>query len=167
MHGSWNRIRKVTCDKVGDVSISGERKWISEYISSRQNWLASHRRTDLRPTAYRMDAFQRLITLEQWGLELPLVVRGKELSTPSLTALPPKCFSGPEPGSRILCLQSPLQRGLDVRLLQLGLSHKGWPIVADGIFGKASVKCLREYQNQQGMVQNGIADQRVIARLVP
>ncbi len=165
VHGSWQRIRKRTNEKIGEVQVAGEQRWLAEYVATRHNWLASHSRRDLRATAYRMDAFHRLIELDQWGLELPLVVRGQEISTATLSAIPPKCFEGPEPGERTVCLQSPLQKGLDVRLLQVGLSQAGIDIIADGIFGRGSVKCLKEYQNRHNMIQNGIADQNVLANL--
>ena len=82
-----------------------------------------------------METFARLIELGQWNLELPFVVRGLEVSETTLSALPPNCYSGPAPGSRSLGLQTPMLRGLDVRLLQLGLSEAGCDVVADGIFG--------------------------------
>ncbi len=38
----------------------GERAWIGAYIATRHAWLAGNRRSDLRATTYRMEAFQRL-----------------------------------------------------------------------------------------------------------
>ena len=99
--------------------------WISAYVATRRAWLENNARTDLRPTVYRMDAFKRLIDQGFWGLGLPLVVRGKEISTLTLVAMPSGCYDGPQPGSRPVALQNPLVRGLDVRLVQLGLSDRG------------------------------------------
>src|SRR5690606_2532416 len=77
VHGSWARIR----DRVaGTPAERGERAWIRDYVAARRHWLASHRRADLRATVYRMEAFGRLIEQEMWALELPLVVRGAEIS---------------------------------------------------------------------------------------
>lgn len=165
VHGSWRKIRRRTIDKVGDVAGIGEHGWIKEYVSSRQSWLATHIRSDLRATVYRMDAFQRLIDQGYWGLELPLVVRGKEISTGTLSALPPKCYDGPQPGTRTIALQSPLQRGLDIRRVQLGLSDARINIKADGIFGRTSAQCLKEYQAMHGLPQNGVAGPELIAKL--
>jgi len=165
IHGSWGTIRDRTTAQVGKVAEAGERKWISEYVSIRRAWLAGHSKEILRHTVYRMDAFQRLIDQGYWGLDLPLVVRDKEISVASLTAMPKKCYDGPQPGARILSLQAPLLRGLDVRLVQLGLSNAGSDISADGIFGQTSVRRLKEYQTAQGLPVTGVADMAVIARL--
>lgn len=165
VHGSWRRIQRTTIERVGEVANAGERNWITEYVSSRRTWLANHRRADLRATAYRMDAFQRLMSQDCWGLELPLVVRGKEISTTILSATPPRCFDSPQPGTRTICLQSPLQKGLDVRLFQFGLSMAGINIKADGVFGRVSVQCLKEYQRQHDMPQSGVADLALITKL--
>jgi len=115
---------------------------------------------------YRMDALQRLIDQGFWGLELPLVVRGQEISTATLSAMPPGCYDGPPPGSRVLAVQSPLARGLDVRLLQLGLSDLGADIKADGVFGQASLRGVKDYQTQHGLPANGVADVALIAQVV-
>jgi chitosanase len=167
VHGSWAAMRKRTVDKVGDPAQAGEKAWISAYVATRRGWLAGHSRPDLRATVYRMDSFQRLIDQDYWGLELPLVVRGKEISTAALSATPPGCYEGPQPGTRILALQSPMQRGLDVRLVQLGLSISGAiDIKADGIFGQTSARRLRAYQKTNHLPPTGTADAALIAKLV-
>lgn len=165
VHGSWSLIRDRTNAGSGTVSALGERAWISAYVATRRQWLASHSRPDLRATVYRMDAFLRLIDQGFWGLELPLVVRGKEISEASLGATPPGCYDGPQPGTRVLALQSPLQRGLDVRRVQLGLSAAGVDIRADGIFGQVSVQRVREYQTRHGLPATGVADLGLIGAL--
>jgi len=68
-----------------------EQGWIKAYVQTRRHWLSTHSRTDLRRTVYRMDAFQRLIELNLWGLELPLVVRGHEISITTLSSTPKGC----------------------------------------------------------------------------
>jgi len=166
VHGSWVAMRNRTVQKMGDLAQAGEKAWISAYVATRRSWLAGHPRADLRATVYRMDSFQRLVDQDYWGLELPLVVRGKEISTAALTGTPPGCYDGPQPGTRTLALQSPMQRGLDVRLVQLGLSISGSNIKADGIFGQTSARLLREYQKANHLPPTGIADTALIARLV-
>jgi len=165
VHGSWKAMKDRTIAKVGDPTASGEKKWITEYVATRYEWLATHQRGDLRATKYRMEAFQRLIAQGYWGLELPLVVRGKEISTASLSATPPGCYDGPLPGTRTLSLQTPMLRGMDVRLLQLGLSEAGIDVKADGIFGKTSLRLIKEYQAAKGFPVTGVADVALIAQL--
>ena len=113
-----------------------------------------------------MVALRRLIDQEFWGLDLPLVVRGEEISTATLNATPPGCYDSPQAGSRPLALQSPLARGLDVRLVQLSLSDRGADIKADGVFGQTSVKRIKEFQAAAGLPVTGVADVALIARLV-
>ncbi len=166
VHGSWKTMRDRTNAGAGDVATLGEKRWVQAYVRIRREWLATNRRADLRATAYRMDAFMRLIEQGYWGLELPLVVRGKEISLATLSATPPGCYEGPQPGSRALTLQSPLQRGLDVRLIQLGLSDLGVDVKADGILGQTTFRHLKEYQASRGLPATGVADAALIAQLL-
>ena len=166
VHGSWKLTRDRTTQQAGAIPALGERGWISAYVDVRFDWLHNNSRADLRATTYRMDAFRRLIDQQFWGLELPLVVRAAEISTATLNAMPPGCYDGPPPGNRALSLQSPLARGLDVRLIQLGLSDQGADIKADGVFGQTSSKRIREYQVAHALPATGIADIALIARLV-
>jgi chitosanase len=138
---------------------------VKDYVDARRNWLATHPRQDLRLTVYRMDAFIRLIALDAWGLELPLVVRGAEISDVTLAGVPPDAFSGPQPGTRDLTLQTPLFRGLDVRLLQLALSERGADIRADGVFGRASSDRVADHQRANGLPVTGAADTGLVAAL--
>ncbi|MDH4285753.1 MAG: peptidoglycan-binding protein, partial [Gallionellaceae bacterium] len=166
VHGSWGMIRDRTSSNSGSIASLGEQGWISAYVKARHDWLSGHSRADLRATAYRMDVFQRLIDQGYWGLELPLVVRAAEISMASLNATPSGCYDGPQPGSRALALQSPLLRGLDVRLVQLGLSNSGADIKADGIFGQTSVSRIKEYQTRSGLPATGVADAALIMKLI-
>ena len=166
VHGSWKAIKDRTNQQGGNVDFLGEQAWLSAYVRTRHDWLTTHPRTDLRLTVYRTDALQRLIDQNFWGLELPLVVRGAELSTATLNAIPLGCYDGPQPGTRQLALQSPLARGLDVRLMQLGLSNQGADIKADGVFAQTTAKRIKEYQTIQGLPVSGVAEPSLIARLV-
>jgi chitosanase len=166
VHGSWLMIRDRTVAAVGGVDAAGERTWIARYVAERRAWLAGHSRRDLRPTVYRMDALRSLIGLDAWSLSLPLVVRDTEISLAALAGTPRGCYDGPEPGTRPLAVQSPLQRGLDVRLLQLGLSRRGVAVKADGIFGQGAARCVRDYQAANGLAVTGTADVALIATLI-
>jgi chitosanase len=84
----------------------------------------------------------------------------------TLRATPPGCYDGPQPGTRAIALQSPLARGLDVRLVQLGLSEQGVPIKADGIFGQTSANLLKQFQAKTGLPATGVADGTLIAHLI-
>jgi chitosanase len=164
VHGSWNRIRARV---EGTPAGRGEQVWVRAYVEARRSWLATHPRPDLRATVYRMDALQRLIELGSWGLELPLVVRGAEISTATLPGVPPGTFEGPQPGTRELAFQTStlLLRGLDVRLEQLALSERGADIRADGVFGRASANCVADHQRAIGMPVTGVADRPLVLAL--
>jgi len=166
VHGSWTEMRNRTRTAVGTVAAAGEQVWISKYVATRREWLATHEREDLRKTVYRMDALQSLIDQDLWSLALPMVVRGKEISMASLTASPVGCYDGPQPGTRLIAVQTPLARGLDVRLAQLGLSKRKVVIKADGVFGPTSSRLVREFQGQKGLPATGVIDASLIAELI-
>jgi chitosanase len=165
VHGSWQALRDETIARDGTVQAVGERAWIAAYVARRRNWLATNPRPDLRPTVYRMDAFQRLIDQDRWDLALPLVVREREISSLSLAAMPPHCYDGPTPGARSLAVVAPLLRGLDVRLVQVALSDAGLDVKADGVFGQASSDALRRMQAAAGRAATGVADAGAVAEL--
>lgn len=120
----------------------------------------------LRAT-YRMDALGRLMDLGLWGLELPLVVRGAEISLVTLSGDPPGSFAGPQPGTRDLAFQTaaPLVRGLDVRRIQLALSERGADIRADGVFGRASATSISDFQRSEGLPATGVASCALVTQL--
>ncbi len=166
VHGSGKTIRDLTNTRFGAISDHGEKEWIKAYVQTRRYWLSTHANRVLHNTVYRMDAFQRLIDLNLWGLELPLVVRGEEISITTLSRNPRGCYDGPVPGTRRLAIRSPLLRGLDVRLVQLGLSQAGIDIIADGVFGNATGSGIRRYQTNRELPVTGTADISLIADLV-
>lgn len=166
VHGSWGLIRDRTIAAVGRPGAAGEQRWIKTYVANRRHWLARHQRADIRATVYRMDAFQGLVDQGLWRLTLPLVVRGREISEAALAGTPAGCYDGPQPGTRVLELSSPLACGRDVRLLQLALSDLGENVLADGVFGQALFKCIKNYQSAHGLPPTGIADLDLIAKLV-
>jgi len=166
VHGSWEAMRAQTDAAAGQVAAIGEQAWVSKYVETRRAWLASSERADLRATVYRMDAFRPLIEQQRWGLGLPFVVRGQEISTTTLAGAPPGCYDGPVAGSRALGLAAPLVRGLDVRLLQLGLSQRAMTITADGVYGPGCAQAVKTFQVAHGMPATGVADVALIASLV-
>jgi chitosanase len=165
VHGSWTSLRDRT-NAGGTLNDLGEHEWLRRYVRLRREWLATHPNALLRTTVYRMDTFQHMMEQESWGLPLPLVVRGEEISPATLAALPPGCYDGPEPGTRELAVQSPLLRGLDVRLVQLALSDQGCDIRADGIFGNGSARFVRALQRTNELPETGVADVGLIQKLM-
>jgi chitosanase len=165
VHGSWDAMRAQADATGGAAAAVGERAWISKYVDVRRAWLAGSARADLRATVYRMDAFRPLIDHDRWGLDLPFVVCGQEISTTTLAGTPPGCYDGPAPGSRALALDAPLARGLDVRLLQLGLSQRALDVTADGVFGPACAAAVRTFQVAHGLPATGVADVALVASL--
>ena len=164
VHGSWETIR----DRVeGQPRTRGQRPWLIDYVAVRREWLATHPRVDLRATVYRMDAIGRLIELDAWALELPLVVRGVEISMATLAGAPPGSFDDPEPGTRDLAFvpSGPLCRGVDVRLVQVALSQRGHDIHADGVFGRASAKTVAEFQDREGRAATGVVEKALVTKL--
>jgi chitosanase len=165
VHGSWERLRDATNLAHGTIDKVKEKAWIEAYIDTRRNWLATHARPDLHATVYRMDTLSALAENDHWSLGLPMLVRDQEISEASLAARPPGCYDGPVPGSRPLAVATPFARGLDVRLVQLGLSDAGLDVKADGVFGPGSLKVVKQYQMQEGLPATGVADLALIARL--
>lgn len=165
VHGSWDTLRKRVDAASGVPRSVGERAWIEAYVTARGQWLATHPNTLLRRTVYRTDALLRAIHLGAWGLELPLVVRGQEISATALAGVPPGCFAGPQPGTRVLAFQEPLLRGLDVRRAQLGLCLRGVDIRADGVFGRGTRDRVLEFQASTGQAPTGVLDTALVAEL--
>jgi len=165
VHGSWGAMRDQT--NQGGTVQGGERDWLQRYVNNRCAWLAGHSNPLLRKTVYRMESFQRLIDQGFWGLQMPIVVRGQEISLATLTGLPPGCYDGPQPGTRALAVQSPFARGLDVRLMQLGLSlgMASCDIRADGVFGSTTAKWVSQYQKSRNLPPTGVADPALVAEL--
>jgi len=167
VHGSWAFVSDLNNSAVGSLARTGEEIWITEYVNQRLKWLANHEREDLRKTTYRMNAFLTLIDRADWSLELPIVVRGIEISNDSLNALPPRVYNGPAVRSRSLALTVPVVRGLDVRLAQLALSNpaNNFQIVADGTFGRFTRDAVLAFQNRASLTANGIVDDAVFGAL--
>lgn len=165
IQGSWAPISARTSGTVGEPAAAGEKAWVKRYVAERRSWLENHSRSDLRGTAYRMHAFERLIEQDLWELEPPFVVRSAEVSTLTLAAAPRGCYDGPPPGSRAVSLQTPILAGLDVRLMQLGLSKLGCGVVADALFGRGSVAAVKAYQVKQGVAATGAADRGLVSAL--
>ncbi len=155
IHGSWDYMRRRTNQRQGHIDLLGEKLWITSYVHTRRDWLANHRRSILRRTTYRMDAFIDMIIEDYWPLPLPMVIRQNEVSNATLNGTPIGSFTGPDIGSRALSLSDPILRGLDVRALQLALSTLGYVLSADGLFGPGTLRHLKQYQIDNDLSADG------------
>jgi chitosanase len=79
-HGSYEKIRdRVTVDRTDHGnSDSFEKAWISEYVTLRDQWLASVPR--LASTRYRTRLFLNQVHAANWNLVLPITVQGVKLT---------------------------------------------------------------------------------------
>jgi len=157
IHGSWKEMRDRTSQNVGTVANIGEQSWIKHYIDTRRDWLANHRIPLLRKTVYRMDAFKDLIVDRKWDLSLPLTVRGLRIDEESLT----KGSSG----GRLLRLQQPFMQGEDVRQLQEALIKADYQVDRDGIFGPATDKAVRQFQQDKNLTADGVVGKQTFTAL--
>ncbi|MDU0457718.1 MAG: chitosanase [Geobacteraceae bacterium] len=58
-----------------------ERTWITQYVDTRQEWLANHENRILRKTVYRTGCFKNEISRDNWDLaRLPINANGFEIS---------------------------------------------------------------------------------------
>ncbi len=93
-HGSYERIRDRVSIKGGNgPSIEFEKRWVAEYVRTRDAWLGSILR--LRATRYRTRFFLNQIMLGKWQLELPTVVHGVRLTDELLGIQTPSVQSSP------------------------------------------------------------------------
>lgn len=157
VHGSWNAMRDRTTAKAGSPSKACERAWVTAYVRERRNWLVGHTNTLLRKTAYRMEAFEELIAANNWSLALPMSVRGVRIDEAALGYRPPVNVSAIDAATRNLRLANPYMSGNDVRALEAALVKEGYAINCDGVFDEGLEKALKSFQQEYGLVADGIA----------
>ncbi|ABS62562.1 Peptidoglycan-binding domain 1 protein [Parvibaculum lavamentivorans DS-1] len=157
VHGSWISLRDRTLAKAGQPSKAGERAWSLAYVRERRNWLAMHSNTLLRKTIYRMEAFEALIAAKNWSLALPMTVRGIRIDEPALGYRPPVTASATDVTTRNLRLTSPRMTGNDVRALEAALVKEGYAINCDGVFDEGLEKALKSFQQDYGLIADGVA----------
>jgi chitosanase len=158
VHGSWAMIRDRTNAATGTVAQIGEKAWISAYIATRRQWLASFSPPSLLPTTvYRMDSLQSLVTAGAWDLPLPLTVRGVLIDMDTLDGQQEPVRASAETGTaRLLRLTQPYQQGDDVRALQTALGKAGFPTDIDGAFGPGTATAVKSFQTSAGLTVDGI-----------
>jgi chitosanase len=92
VHGSWERLSKKVRVTPSGVTIASkdathtfERLWITEYVHSRDQWLASVPR--LAKTRYRTKFFLEQIELQNWELNLPLKPNGVAVTASAIDVI--------------------------------------------------------------------------------
>lgn len=164
VHGSWLRIRDKVLAGHGRPSRIGHRRWVEDYVDERRSWLAGHSNRLLRRTVYRMDAFRSLFASGNWALELPFLVRGQEISREVL-GMGPIRVTAEDDATRTLRLTEPRMTGVDVRALQEALAARGWAINIDSEFGEGTERCVRQFQDEMGLIADGVAGPATLSAL--
>ncbi len=167
IHGAWHTVKKLTDQQAGTLNDIGETNWVAEYVLARRNWLANHPNPLLHRTVYRMDSFRQIIMTNNWGLELPFVVRGVMIDKHMLMFGPSARADSPdEQAARMLMLRAPYMHGDDVKALQETLKQHGFEIEkVDGIFGPETMEALKKFQAQAGLEVDGICGPATRAEL--
>jgi len=155
IQGSWVLMRNRTNAQFDSSQKPGEKSWIGQYASVRQQWLAGNTNVLLRKTAYRMVEFGKLISADQWNLDLPIVVRGVTIDLSALAGDGVRA-SAQVVEERLLSLHDPLLQGSDVESLQNALNAKGYAMVVDGVFGAATAAAVTDFQRKSALTADGI-----------
>ncbi|MFQ4137851.1 peptidoglycan-binding protein [Nodosilinea sp. PGN35] len=106
-------------------------------------------------TAIAVEQFQRSQGLTADGIVGPQTWARLQQSPPA----------PPPAQNRLLRLTSPLTSGSDVLTLQQALNRQGVAVTADGIFGPATDRAVRQFQASRGLVADGIVGPQTWARL--
>jgi len=56
--------------------MSDEKQWITQYVQARKQWLATHKKTILHKTIYRMETFEAAINDDNWDILKPINANG-------------------------------------------------------------------------------------------
>jgi chitosanase len=155
IHGSWHRMRDRAIGAHGRPDLIGEQPWVEAYIATRRGWLAGHSNRLLRRTVYRMDGFKDLIGNRKWTLRLPIRVHGVEIARSAFESTPPSRPSA-DAAVRVLSLRTPMQQGDDVGAVQQALAGLGVVVEVDQIYGPETALAIRAFQDQHGLVVDGV-----------
>ncbi|MDO8289685.1 MAG: peptidoglycan-binding protein [Parvibaculum sp.] len=167
IHGSWNTMRDRTIAKAGAAKTTTEKKWVAAYVTERRQWLATHPNSLLRRTVYRMDAFAALIKKGNWTLGIPMNVCGVTLDEGALSCRAPVVVSADDASVRNLRLTNPPMTGNDVKALQKALAGEGYAVNVDGVFGEGLDGVVKAWQDDNGLVADGVVGPatRIILKL--
>lgn len=156
VHGSWAKIRDRVRHKYGELAAIGEDTWIGHYVDERRDWLATNSNPLLRKCVYRMDAFQQIVHAGNWKLNLPLVVRGLNITQDALTSPTPVKISADGTAKRLLYLHNPPMTGPDVSWVQDRLTRAGFHVESSGAFDAATDSAVRAFQGAHDLKVDGM-----------
>jgi len=156
VHGSWALVRDMTRKQFGELKQIGEVQWMSDYVETRRQWLATYPNPLLHKTVYRMDAFRQIINANNWKLGLPIVVRGLTITPDSLTDTKPVNVAAEGAPRRLLKLSTPALTGPDVTWLQQRLTLAGIHVASTGTFDAATDTAVKAFQAAHDLTPDGI-----------
>lgn len=100
-----------------------EKTWIAEYVTTRQNWLATAANPELHPTVYRTKDLLREINRGNWDLSMtPVLAHGTPVDgAPSQASVPVASEMAAAPLSRMAAAPAPTANGGAIdKLVTLG-----------------------------------------------
>jgi chitosanase len=156
VHGSWAQVRDMTRKQFGELKQIGEVQWMSDYVETRRQWLATYPNPLLHKTVYRMDAFRQIINAGNWKLGLPLVVRGLSITPDSLSDTHPVNVPAEGAPRRQLRLATPPMTGPDVSWLQQRLTLAGIHIAESGTFDATTDSAVKAFQTTHDLKADGV-----------
>jgi chitosanase len=156
VHGSWAQVRDMTRKQFGELKQIGEIQWMSDYVETRRQWLATYPNPLLHKTVYRMDAFRQIINAGNWKLGLPLIVRGLSITPDSLSDTHPVNVPAEGAPRRQLRLATPPMTGPDVSWLQQRLTLAGIHIAESGSFDAATDTAVKAFQTTHDLKADGV-----------
>ena len=156
VHGSWAQVRDMTRKQFGELKQIGEVQWMSDYVETRRQWLATYPNPLLHKTVYRMDAFRQIVNAGNWKLGLPLVVRGLSITPDSLSDTHPVNVPAEGAPRRQLRLATPPMTGPDVAWLQQRLTLAGIHIAENGAFDAATDTAVKAFQTTHDLKADGV-----------
>jgi chitosanase len=159
VHGSWPKIRDRVRHKYGELAAIGEDTWIAHYVDERRDWLATNGNALLHKCVYRMDAFKQIIHAGNWKLNLPVVVRGLNITADVLTNPQPVRVSAAGTPQRLLYLHSPPLTGPDVSWIQDRLTRAGFHVESTGVFDAQTDSAVRAFQGAHDLKVDGMVGQ--------
>jgi chitosanase len=148
VQGGWGTLKA----RMPEVNAVGAKQWVKDYVKLRTGWLKSLK-DPLPTTVYRMEAFDSMISADNWNLTLPLTAHGVTITSDALDAdtLPAGSTR------RTLVLVTPYLRGEDVREVQAALGAKSFPIgKPDGAYGPFTSQLVADWQKQQNIAEKGV-----------
>lgn len=156
VHGSWAAVRDMTRKQFGELKQVGEIQWMSDYVETRRQWLATYHNPLLHKTVYRMDAFRLIINAGNWKLALPLVVRGLSITPDTLSNAQPVNVPAEGAPRRQLRLATPPMTGPDVSWLQQRLTLAGIHTADSGTFDAATDIAVKAFQTAHDLKSDGV-----------